>query len=82
MHHISRIDSKSTHGWYVRTYSEGSCISRLFSDGKSRLKGRGGKGRAKLRAILYRDIAQSLSPTDKKSKLILAMAFKQAMKKD
>lgn len=31
---ISRIDSESTHGWYVRGYSNGAIHSKFFSDGK------------------------------------------------
>lgn len=38
---ISRIDSGSTHGWFVRGYRNGKTFSRLFSDLKN-----GGKGAA------------------------------------
>lgn len=31
---ISRIDSGSTHGWFVRGYKNGKTYSRLFSDQK------------------------------------------------
>jgi hypothetical protein len=31
---ISRIDSGSTHGWFVRAYKNGRTFSKLFSDGK------------------------------------------------
>jgi len=31
---ISRIDSGSTHGWFVRAYRNGKTYSKLFSDGK------------------------------------------------
>jgi hypothetical protein len=31
---ISRIDSGSTHGWFVRAYKNGRTYSKLFSDGK------------------------------------------------
>ncbi len=31
---ISRIDSKSTHGWFVRAYRNGKTYSKLFSDRK------------------------------------------------
>ncbi len=31
---ISRIDSGSTHGWFVRAYKNGKTYSKLFSDGK------------------------------------------------
>ncbi len=30
---ISRIDSKSTHGWFVRTYRYGKVNSKMYSDG-------------------------------------------------
>ena len=38
---IGRIDSASTHGWFVRGYRNGKTFSRLFSDLKH-----GGKGEA------------------------------------
>ena len=38
---ISRIDSKGTHGWYVRVYTNGKTYSKLYSDNKY-----GGKERA------------------------------------
>lgn len=38
---ISRIDSGSTHGWFVRGYRNGKTYSKLFSDRKC-----GGKGKA------------------------------------
>lgn len=47
---ISRIDSGSTHGWFVRGYRNGKTYSRLFSDRKS-----GGKGKAQSLAKSYRD---------------------------
>jgi hypothetical protein len=48
---ISRIDSKRTHGWYVRVYANGGVFtSKLFSD---RLYG--GKQIALNNAIKYRD---------------------------
>lgn len=31
---ISRIDSKGTHGWYVRIYKNGRTYSKLYSDSK------------------------------------------------
>jgi len=31
---ISRIDSGSTHGWFVRAYKNGKTYSKLYSDGK------------------------------------------------
>lgn len=34
MRGISRIDSKGTHGWFVRVYRDGAVHSRFFSDGK------------------------------------------------
>jgi len=50
---ISRIDSGSTHGWFVRGYRNGKTYSKLFSDRKS-----GGKGKAQKLAKIYRDEAQ------------------------
>ncbi len=47
---ISRIDSGSTHGWFVRGYRNGQTYSRLFSDGKF-----GGSEGAFAEALLYRD---------------------------
>ena len=47
---ISRIDSGSTHGWFVRGYRNGKTYSKLFSDRKS-----GGKGKAQKLAKTYRD---------------------------
>lgn len=31
---ISRIDSRGTHGWYVRIYKNGKTYSKLYSDNK------------------------------------------------
>lgn len=48
---ISRIDSKHTHGWYVRVYGNGGVFtSKLFSD-----RIHGGKDVALENAIAYRD---------------------------
>jgi hypothetical protein len=47
---ISRIDSGSTHGWFVRGYRNGKTYSKLFSDRKC-----GGKGKAQKAAKDYRD---------------------------
>lgn len=47
---ISRIDSGSTHGWFVRGYRNGRIYSRLFSDRKC-----GGKGKALNMAKAFRD---------------------------
>ena len=47
---ISRIDSGSTHGWFVRGYRNGKIYSRLFSDRKS-----GGKTKALKLAQVFRD---------------------------
>lgn len=41
MKNISRIDSGSTHGWFVRAYRNGKTYCKLFSDLKC-----GGKGKA------------------------------------
>jgi len=48
---ISRIDSGSTHGWFVRGYRNGVVYSRLFSDRKI-----GGKNKARDAAKAYRDL--------------------------
>ena len=47
---ISRIDSGSTHGWFVRGYRNGKIYSRLFSDRKN-----GGETKALNQAKLFRD---------------------------
>lgn len=47
---ISRIDSGSTRGWFVRGYRNGQTYSRLFSDGKF-----GGSEGAFAEALAYRD---------------------------
>ena len=54
----SRIDSSSTHGWFVRGYKNGRTFSKLFSDLKI-----GGKRKALLLACQYRD--QLLKELDK-----------------
>ncbi len=47
---ISRIDSGSTHGWFVRGYKNGKTYSKLFSDRKC-----GGKRMALNAAREFRD---------------------------
>lgn len=47
---ISRIDSGSTHGWFVRGYRNGKIYSKLFSDRKI-----GGKAKALTMAQAFRD---------------------------
>ncbi len=47
---ISRIDSGSTHGWFVRGYRNGKTYSKLFSDRKH-----GGKTKAQKMAKAFRD---------------------------
>jgi len=47
---ISRIDSGSTHGWFVRGYRNGKTWSRLFSDRKC-----GGRQAALEEARAFRD---------------------------
>ncbi len=57
MRGISRIDSKNTHGWYVRVYANGGVFcSKLYSD---RLYG--GKEKALESAIKYRDHNQEVA---------------------
>jgi len=50
---ISRIDSGSTHGWFVRCYRNGKTFSKLYSDRKC-----GGKGKALQQAKDHRDALQ------------------------
>lgn len=47
---ISRIDSNSTHGWFVRGYKNKTTYSKLFSDKKY-----GGKGKALIAAREFRE---------------------------
>jgi len=47
---ISRIDSGSTHGWFVRGYRNGKTYSKLFSDRKC-----GGRDKALKLALEHRD---------------------------
>jgi len=47
---ISRIDSGSTHGWFVRGYKNGKTYSKLFSDKKC-----GGKKKSLQEAKEFRD---------------------------
>jgi hypothetical protein len=47
---ISRIDSRATHGWFVRGYKNGKTFSKLFSDLKL-----GGNTKALDMATAYRD---------------------------
>ncbi len=47
---ITRIDSGSTHGWFVRGYKNGKTYPKLFSDLKC-----GGKRKAQKEARQYRD---------------------------
>lgn len=47
---VSRIDSGSTHGWFVRGYKNGKTYSRLFSDQKC-----GGEREALEEARAFRD---------------------------
>lgn len=47
---LSRIDSGSTHGWFVRGYKNGKTYSKLFSDRKYE-----GKEKALIAARAHRD---------------------------
>ena len=59
---ISRIDSGSTHGWFVRSYRAGRTYSKLFSDRKH-----GGKSKALQLAKSHRDeLAEELEALPKK----------------
>ena len=58
---ISRIDSKHTHGWYVRVYANGGVLkSKLFSD-----RIFGGKKKALENAIKFRDHYQMVAALHK-----------------
>lgn len=60
---ISRIDSKNTHGWYVRIYLDGGVFaSKLFSDRIC-----GGKDKAFKNALLYRDHNQMVADVNRKT---------------
>ncbi len=59
---ISRIDSKNTHGWYVRIYGNGGVYtSKLFSDRQY-----GNKQKALESARVYRDHEQMVADLNKK----------------
>jgi hypothetical protein len=61
---ISRIDSGSTHGWFVRGYRNGKTYSKLFSDLKC-----GGKTKAYKIARQYRDeLTEELKSIPKKQR--------------
>ena len=61
---ISRIDSGSTHGYFVRGYRNGKTYSKLFSDRKI-----GGKGKALVAAKEYRDnLTEELAAIPKKQR--------------
>lgn len=61
---ISRIDSGSTHGWFVRGYRNGKTYSKLFSDRKC-----GGKTKAHKLAKEYRDdLSEKLESIPKKQR--------------
>ncbi len=65
---ISRIDSKGTHGWYVRVYKNGKTYSKLYSDNKY-----GGKDRALKIAKKARKVAvQAMKsvPTKRSRRLV------------
>ena len=55
---ISRIDSRNTHGWFVRVYRDGKIHSKMFSDGVH-----GGRQTALERAIEYRDDYEHKNPS-------------------
>ena len=59
---ISRIDSKNTHGWYVRIYGNGGVYtSKLFSDRQY-----GNKQEALKNARIFRDHEQMVADLNKK----------------
>lgn len=61
---ISRIDSDTTHAWFVRASKNGEITARIFSDGKH-----GGKDAAFKEALKYRDelYTQLDIPTDRRA---------------
>jgi hypothetical protein len=70
---ISRIDTKDTHGWYVRIYKNGKTYSKLYSDNKY-----GGKDRALQVAYKARLVAlEALKDLPKESKRRLVMSDKR-----
>ncbi len=59
---ISRIDSRNTHGWYVRIYGNGGVYtSKLFSDRQY-----GNKQKALESARIFRDHEQMVADLNKK----------------
>ena len=71
---ISRIDSRDTHGWFVRKYREGKTYSRFFSDSRYNSKTKALTAAKEYRAKLdekfpppettaYRNMAQKNSST-------------------
>jgi len=67
---ISRIDTRDTHGWYVRIYKNGKTYSKLYSDNKY-----GGKERALIVAFKARMVAiEALKdlPNESKRRLVTA----------
>ena len=61
---ISRIDTKSTHGWFVRGYRNGKTYTKLFSDRKN-----GGKEAALEAARNYRQqLLEELSKIPQKER--------------
>ncbi len=56
---ISRLDSKDTHGWFVRIYNDSETYSKLFSDRKF-----GGREVSLQKALEYRnDLIQRIGKT-------------------
>ena len=55
---ISRIDSGSTRGWFVRGYKNGKIYSKLFSDMKCGSKRKAQKEARQYRDDLYEKLAQ------------------------
>ncbi len=75
---ISRIDSRNTHGWYVRIYGNGGVYtSKLFSDRQY-----GNKQKALESARIYRDHEQMVADLNKKDmrKLSQRPFYKKAPK--
>lgn len=66
---ISRIDSGSTHGWFVRGYRNGKTYSRLFSDQKWGSRVKALEEARKYRDALHNDL-QSVPPKPRQPRIV------------
>ncbi len=70
---ISRIDSRDTHGWFVRVYNESVTYSKLFSDKKWRGEDNAFEAAVAFRNELYAEVGKAFPTrrvvrTDKRNK--------------